>query len=125
MPVMKIKKGDSVVITAGRVAAETPRTRQSPRRVIQVLDGGNLVVVEGVNLVYKHVRRGHPKSPQGGRLRMEMPIHGSKVMYYCDKCQQGVRLGLRYNSEGAKERFCRKCGTAVGEVSPAKKRYAR
>ena len=32
------------------------------------------VVVEGVNLVYKHVKRGHPKSPQGGRLRMEMPI---------------------------------------------------
>ena len=125
METMKIKRGDSVVIIAGRVAAETPRSKQTPRRVIQVLEGGKKVVVEGVNLVYKHVRRGHPKSPQGGRLRLEMPIHGTNVMFYCDKCQQGVRLGLRYRPDGVKERFCRKCKTAVGEVSPARARYAQ
>jgi large subunit ribosomal protein L24 len=40
------------------------------------------------------------------------------VMYYCEACQSGVRLGLRFTSDGAKERFCRKCGKSAGQVSP-------
>ena len=68
---MRIRKGDLVKIISGVVAARTPPQEQPARRVLQVLDGGEKVVVEGVNLVYKHVKRGHPKSPQGGRLRLE------------------------------------------------------
>jgi large subunit ribosomal protein L24 len=93
--------------------------------VSQVLDGGKKVIIEGVNLVYKHVRRGHPKSPQGGRLRKEMPIASSKVLYYCDACQKGVRLGLRYTEDGSKVRHCRKCGKSVGQVSPGKASRAK
>lgn len=116
---MKIKKGDLVVVSSGDDASHTPR------RVSEVLDGGNKLVIEGVNLVYKHVRRGHPKSPQGGRLRKEMPIHSAKVLFYCESCQKGVRLGLRYSDDGAKVRHCRKCGKTVGQVSPAKAVYAK
>jgi large subunit ribosomal protein L24 len=115
---MKIKRGDSVVVISGDDAAATPR------RVSQVLEGGRKVVIEGVNLAFKHVRRGHPKSPQGGRLRLEAPLDSSKVMYYCDTCQRGVRLGLRFDADGAKERFCRKCGKSVGLVSPARANHA-
>jgi len=116
---VKIKKGDSVVVTTGDDKSPTPR------RVIQVLDNGKKVLIQGVNQVWKHVRRGHPKSPQGGRLHLEMPIQSSNVMYYCESCNKPSRLGLRYVGDGAKERFCRKCEKAVGTVSPAKAVYAK
>lgn len=116
---MKIKRGDMVVVIAGDDKSDVPHL------VEQVLDGGQKVVVEGVNLVYKHVRRGHPKSPQGGRLRMEKPIQSANVMYFCSSCNQGVKLGLRYIEDGSKERFCRKCNKTVGQVSPPRKTYAR
>ena len=117
---MRIKKGDLVKIISGRVAAETPPGKQSPRRVSEVLADGKKVIIEGVNLVYKHVKRGHPKSPQGGRLRLEMPIHSSNVMYYCEACSRLVRLGYRFTEDGAKERYCKNkdCGKSAGVVSP-------
>ncbi len=116
---MKIKKNDQVVVISGEHASP------QPRQVLQVLQGGEKIVVQGVNQVYKHVRRGHPKSPAGGRLHMEMPIQSSNVMYYCESCQKPTRLGLRYTLVGAKERFCKKCGTACGSVSPAKAKYSQ
>jgi len=119
---MKIKRGDMVIVVAGDDKDEKNTT---PRLVQQVLDGGAKVIVEGVNLVYKHVKRGHPKSPQGGRLRMEMPIKSSNIMYYCGTCDKGTRLGLRYTDVGVKERFCRKCSTTVGPVSPPREQYAK
>ena len=81
-------------------------------------------IVEGVNLVYKHVRRSQ-KHPQGGRLSKEMPISISNIMYYCSTCSKGVRLGVRYLEDGSKERFCKKCGTAAGKkVAPARASHA-
>ena len=121
---MRIRKGDLVKIIAGKVAAETPPKDQPARRVLQVLDGGNRVVIEGVNLVYKHVKRGHPKSPQGGRLRLEMPIHSSNVMFHCPACQQTAKLGMRYLADGAKERYCKRCQAGAGQISPARAAHA-
>jgi len=115
---MKIKRGDQVVVITGSDRSN------SPRNVQQVLAGGEKVVVEGVNLVYKHVKRGHPKSPQGGRLRMEKPIKSSNIMYYCGTCSHGVRLGVRFKEDGSKERFCRKCSTSAGQVSPPRPAHA-
>ncbi len=125
---MKIRKGDMVVVTTGddaSVIVPTGDRRPTPRKVLQILAGGAKVVVDGVNRVYKHVKRGHPKSPQGGRLSLEMPIDSSKVMFYCEACGRGVRLGYRFKTDGAKERFCKSCDKAVGAVSPAKPRYAK
>ena len=51
-----------------------------PHKVLSVVQGGTKVLVEGVNRVYKHVRRGHPKSPQGGRLSRE--ISDACLQYY-------------------------------------------
>lgn len=116
---MKIRRGDSIVITTGDDAATTPR------RVIQVLDGGRKLLVEGVNRVYKHVRRGHPRSQQGGRLNLEMPIDSSNVMFYCDSCGKGTRVGFRYGDDGSKERYCKSCGASAGTISPPKPRYAK
>lgn len=116
---MKIRRGDSVVICAGNDAGATPH------RVIQVLDGGKKLVVEGVNRVFKHVRRGHPRSPQGGRLNLELPIDISNVKLYCDSCNTGVRVGFRYTDDGSKERYCKKCGTSLGSVSGPRPNYAK
>ena len=118
---MRIRRGDQVVITTGEDEGLTPR------RVIQVLDGGRKLVVEGVNRVFKHVRRGHPKSPSGGRLNLEMPIDSSNVMLYCNSCSppRGVRVGFHYTDDGSKERICRKCGASLGRVSPPKSRHAK
>jgi large subunit ribosomal protein L24 len=70
------------------------------------------------------VKRGHPKSPQGGRLNLEMPIDTSKVMFYCGSCNKAVRVGFRFQPNSGKERFCKSCGTALGSVGPAKSKAA-
>ena len=116
---MKIRRGDSVVVVTGEYAGATPH------RVVQVLGGGRKLMVEGVNRVLKHVRRGHPKSPQGGRLNLEMPIDSSNVMFYCGSCNKGVRIGYRHLDDGSKERYCKSCGSAQGAVSAPKARYAK
>ena len=115
---MNIKKNDLVAVHAGADAGT------GAKRVLQVLDGGKRVVVEGVNRVYKHVRKGHPKSPQGGRLSREMPIDISNVALYCDGCGRGVRVGYKFKDDGAKIRVCRRCGKDLGSVSPPNPRYA-
>lgn len=117
---MRIRKGDMVVILAGDDAGTTPH------KVIQVLDGGKKLVIEGVNSVFKHVRRGHPKSPSGGRLALDLPIDSSNVALYCNSCHKGTRVGFRFTADGTKERFCRKCGASAGTVGgPRKARAAK
>ncbi len=115
---MKIRRGDMVQVIAGDDASSTPR------RVVQVLNNGRKLLVEGVNRVYKHVKRGHPRSPQGGRLQLEMPIDTSNVQLYCENCGRGIRAGYRFTDDGTKERYCKKCGASAGLVSPPKARYA-
>ena len=115
---MKIKKDDLVVVTAGNHKSPTPK------RVLEVREGGKRVVVEGVAVAFKHVKKGHPKSPQGGRLEMEMAIDASNVMYWDEQAGAPTRLGYRFTADGAKERFCKKSGASAGVVSPPKAKYA-
>jgi large subunit ribosomal protein L24 len=81
------------------------------------------VTVEGVNRVYKHVRRSQ-KNPQGGRLSKEMPIQISNVLLVCARCGRGVRTGARLASDGSKERYCKRCGAGLGVIAPPKKAKA-
>lgn len=104
---MRILKGDLVVICTGDDRAKTPR------RVLRIVEGGARIVVEGVNRVYRHVKKGHPKSPQGGRLSIELPIDISNAQVYCPKCDRGVRVGSRLDAAGVKFRGCRKCGAPL------------
>lgn len=113
---MKIKVDDTVEVIAGN-------DRGVQGRVLTVDHKSGRLVVEGVNLVYKHVRRTQ-KNPQGGRLSKEMPIRADNVMVVCHKCNRKSRLGLRYSKDGSKERFCKKCGGNLGVVAPSKTRYA-
>ena len=109
---MLIRSGDTVVVITG-----ADKGVQS--RVISIDRGTGKALVEGVNRVYKHVKRSQ-KYPQGGRLSKEMPVQLSNLLYVCSSCGTGVRLGARLTKEGGKERYCKKCSTAVGELSPPK-----
>ena len=80
---MRMRKGDMVVVITGDDAGIVPR------KVVRVLDGGEKILVEGVNRVFKHVKKGHPSSPQGGRISREMPIFSSNAMVYCAQCSKG------------------------------------
>lgn len=116
---MRIRSGDEVVVITGKDRSK------APRKVLRVVADGQKVVVEGVNRVYKHVKKGHPKSPAGGRLQLEMPVDSSNIQFYCRQCNRGVRIGVRFEEDGSKVRFCKKCSVTIGVVSPAKPAYAQ
>lgn len=82
------------------------------------------LIVEGVNRVYKHVRRSQ-RNPQGGRLAKEMPIPISNVLLVCTSCGKATRSGARYSADGSKERFCKKCGKSMGQIAPPRAAYAK
>ncbi len=114
---MWIKSNDTVKVITGE-------DRGTTGKVLRVNSKSGKVVVEGVNRVYKHVRRSQ-KNPQGGRLSKEMPVDASNVQLVCEKCGAAARVGVRFLADGAKERYCKKCGAANGQISPAKARYAK
>lgn len=116
---MKIRRGDMVQVLVGDQAGK------EPRKVLEIVQDGEKLVVEGVNRVFKHVKKGHPKSPQGGRLSKEMPISMSNVQLFCRACNRGVRVGFKYAEDGSKSRVCKKCGADLGRVSPPRPRYAK
>lgn len=119
---MLIKQGDTVVVIAGGKRALDKRDNKT-RQVLSVNRHTGKAVVEGLNLVWKHVKRSQ-KNPQGGRLRKEMPVDLSNLQYYCSNCAKGVRLGARYLEDGSKERYCKKCGTSAGKIAPARALHA-
>lgn len=113
---MLIRTGDTVEVITGA-------DRGTRSRVIQIDRVKGKALVEKVNRVYKHVRRSQ-KHPQGGRLSKEMPVQLSNLMFVCQSCDVKARLGKRYLDDGTKERFCKKCGSSAGEISPPHPAYA-
>jgi large subunit ribosomal protein L24 len=114
---MLIRTGDTVEVIAGNERGLTSR-------VIRVDRATGKAIVEKVNRVKKHIRRSQ-KYPQGGVLSKEMPVQLSNLKYFCSSCGKGTRLGARFLADGAKERFCRLCGTSAGQIAPPKKAHAQ
>jgi len=114
---MFIKTNDTVEVITG----DDKGTRA---RVLRIDREAGKLVVEGVNRVYKHVRKSQ-RNPRGGRLSKEMPIQISNVLLFCARCNRGTRTGARFLADGSKERFCKKCGAASGTISPAKAAKAK
>jgi large subunit ribosomal protein L24 len=121
---MRIRKDDLVEIIAGE-SAEKGRAR----RVIRVMPDEDRVIVEGANLVYKHVKPNR-RNQQGGRLSKEAPIHVSNVQLYCKACNRGVRTGVAYDpADGRKYVYCKSCrkagrSTVMRYMSKARPAYA-
>lgn len=99
---MKLKKGDNVVVMAGK-----DRGREG--KVVRVFPGERKVVIEGLNLLKRRLR---PKKAgeKGQVVSVAYPLAAAKVMIKCVRCARGVRVG--YRREGLKKlRICRKCGS--------------
>ena len=88
-------------------------------RVLRVDRKAGRVVVEGVNVVLKHVRPSR-QARQGGRLSKERPIDLSNVMLVCPSCKQRTRVGARFLADGSKVRYCKKCDVNIGQISRPK-----
>ena len=111
---MHIRKGDTVEVVAG----DDSGTRGT---VMSVDRKNGKVVVEGANKVYKHVRRGHPKSPQGGRLHKELAIDASNVMLICPETNKPTRVGVRVNADGSKDLIAKRSGVAIRQILQVRK----
>jgi large subunit ribosomal protein L24 len=104
---LHIKKGDVVEIISGDHKGATGR-------VLRVIPEKNRVVVQGHNIVKKHVRPSR-KNPQGGRINVEQPIHISNVLPVNPKSSKGSRVRYRVDQRGGKKRVSVD-GTEIGIV---------
>jgi large subunit ribosomal protein L24 len=102
----RIRKGDTVAVVSGD-------DRGKRGRVLRVIPESSKVVVEGVNLVYKHLRKSQ-KSPQGGRVRREAPIHACKVMPVDPETNRPTRVRFEVQGEGRKVRLGSRTGATLG-----------
>ena len=100
----KIKKGDNVVVIAGR-------DKGKRGDVTRVLD--EHVSVAGINQVKKHQRPNPMKGEQGGIVTKEMPIHVSNVAIWNPITKKADRIGLRTLEDGRKVRFYKSNGELI------------
>jgi large subunit ribosomal protein L24 len=100
----KIRSGDEVIVISGRNRGQTGKVRQ-------VLADKDRIVIEGVNIVIKHLRRGRAR--QAGRVEVEAPLHVSNVMLLDPETKQPTRVGVRKNADGKNERFSKKTGNTI------------
>lgn len=110
---MLIRSGDMVEVKTGNA-------KGTRAKVLSVRRADGKLVVEGVNRVYRHMRRSQ-KNPQGGRLSKEMPIDASNVLVVCGACGKAARLGVKLLADGGRVRVCKKCGADLGVLRTAKK----
>lgn len=101
---MKVKKGDTVKMLAGKDRGKTGK-------ILHSFPGKEKVIVEGLNIIKKHVR---PKREGEKGQRVEVPrrIPLSNVMLICPKCSKGTRVGYKIENDN-KFRICKKCGAEI------------
>ena len=102
----RIKKGDEIIVIAGR-------DKGKRGSVTQIVDDQH-VVVAGVNQVKKHMRPNPMKNQQGGIVTKEIPIHVSNVAVYNPVTQKADRIGFRTLNDGRKVRFFKSNGEVLG-----------
>lgn len=97
-----VKTGDTVIVINGK-------NRGKKGKVMQVAPAEGKVIVEGVNIVTKHVK---PKKmgEAGGLVKAESALYASKVQLVCPKCGAAARVGHTVGKNDKKVRVCKKCG---------------
>lgn len=104
-PKLHVKKGDTVVVIAGK-------DKDKKGKILKVDPFKSRVVVEGVNIVHRHTKPTQ-KLPQGGIVENEAPIHVSNVQLVCPRCNNSARINKKVLDDGKKVRTCQKCGEVV------------
>ena len=100
-----IKKGDTVLVITGE-------SKGLKGRVLEVDRDKNKAIVEGVNMVSKHTKP-NAKSPQGGILKKEAPIHLSNLMLVDPVSGKPTRIGKRLNDKEKLVRYSKKSGEEI------------
>ena len=101
---LNVKKGDTVVVIAGKDKGKTGK-------VLVAMPADNSVVVAGVNIISKHKK---PRSAQdkGGIIKRENKIDASNVQIICGSCGKATRVGHSIDGD-KKTRICKKCGASL------------
>ena len=102
----RIKKNDTVMVIAGRERGKTGK-------VLKVIPASGRVIIERLNIVKRHSKPRGAASP-GGIMEKEAPLQIANVMFFCERCNAPVRLGIKIAADGEHNRVCRRCGEAVG-----------
>lgn len=102
---MKIKKGDTVVVTTGKDKGKTGE-------ILSVSPKENRVVVKGVNVVKKNQRASAQNA--GGIVEKELSIHASNVSLIDPKTNKPTRVGFKVDAKGEKTRIAKKSGEKIG-----------
>ena len=103
----KIKKGDQVLVLAGK-------NRGDRGRVLRVFPSRNSAIVEGVNMIKRHTRPNPQQQVQGGVLEREAPIQLSNLMLICPDSGEPTRVGRKRLADGRGARVSKKSGAVIG-----------
>lgn len=100
-----VKTGDTVVVLSGK-------ERGKRGKIIAVSPKEGKVIIEGVNMVSKHVK---PKKmgEAGGIIKAEGAMYASKVQLVCPNCDKATRIAHKISEDGKKQRICKKCGKTL------------
>lgn len=102
---MKIKKGDTVIVTTGSYKGHRGK-------VLRAIPSRSAVVVEGVNLKTKH-RKPTQQNPTGGIDKVEAPIHVSNVAYYDEQAGKPTRIRVTRDASGVRTRVAVRSGRSL------------
>lgn len=101
---MKIKKGDEVIITAGK-------DKGKKAKVAKALHKQNAVVLPGLNIYKRHLKKRDEKNP-GGIVEFARPVPIGNIALLCPKCGKVTRIGISLSGD-KKMRVCRKCKATI------------
>ncbi|AEH45336.1 ribosomal protein L24 [Thermodesulfatator indicus DSM 15286] len=99
-----IRKNDQVVVITGKDKGKIGK-------VLQVFPRRQRAIVEGVNIVKRHMKP--TPYTEGGIVEKPAPVHISNLMVFCPKCNKGVKVGRKFLEDGTKVRVCKKCGEII------------
>ena len=97
-----VKTNDEVIVVSGD-------DKGKRGKVIAVSPKEGKVIVDGVNIVSKHVKPRRQGQP-GGIIKAPAAMYACKVLPYCSKCGKGVRVKRKKSEEQKNVRICAKCG---------------
>jgi large subunit ribosomal protein L24 len=102
---LHIKKGDTVFVNAGE-------NKGQQGRVLEVIRKNERAIVEGINLVSKHTKP-NAKSPQGGIIKKEAPVHISNLMLLDPSTGKPTRIGRKSTGNSRLVRYSKKSGEEI------------
>ena len=114
---MTVKKGDNVVVIAGKEKGKTGK-------VLEVFPKNNKVLVDGVNIVTKH-KRARTQNEKSEIVKQSAPMEASNVMVVCSVCGKATRI-VHKEINGKSVRICKKCNASLDkEFVKATKKEAK